>query len=638
MGFMMETSKPGTTPVLAERARQSLPLLSGPVTALALFVSLHWPLVAGGSPGVHHPPGNILFRSGLLAPLLGLLLLAALGTVIVFWYLRSIDRSTRKAIPNASSSAHVLHSLDELTVLKIHDIGFTTDDFLEDVRERLLRINEALSQERLEPARRLVTESLYLRFHAEKALHARRGLRTVRTDWHFEDLFLFAVDGDGEWETIHVRVTAQVREVRVPFDLPPDEGRQRADAVTPQRLVEVWSLSRQAGTKTVRDGGALVGKCPACFVPLPQNHAVRCENCKVLCNGATHDWVVSNIRPQDRFQAWIRRDPLPTLAALKQHDPGLSRERIRDQATLLFWCWIEARILGDPSRLRRHVLAPLPELKVIEGQAEPLDEVWLGMVEVVACIPAVASGDSTLERCYVRVHWSAAREMGGTPVPLRQIFVLARRAGAKTFPGRASLVCRQCYAMLDDTASGKCRCGAAIGPGDQDWALEAVLSPPAGERLRAAHAQAAGIPMAPAEDLEVPRLSDPRERELLVGTMARLLAADGELPSRERKILERCAFVWSIPRERTDRLLKAAQHQRVTSLDGDERISLLDGLVATVLLDERIMTEEQALLDLIGSRLDFQPAAVADLISRAHHKRPGPPSLSSNASRSETTR
>jgi hypothetical protein len=630
MGFMIETSRPGTRPVLAERAGQSLPLLTGRVTALVLLACLYWPLAAWGSQGPRNQASDVLFRSGLLAPLLGLLLLGAVGTVIVFWYLRSIDRSTRKAIPSASSSAHVLHSLDELTVLKIHDIGFTTDDFLEDVRERLLRINEALSQGRLEPVRRLVSDSLYLRFHAENALRARRGMRTVRTDWHFEDLFLFAVDGDGEWETIHVRVTAQVRELQVPFDLPPEEARQRAMAIPPQRLVEVWSLSRQAGTKTVRDGGALVGKCPACFVPLPPNHAVRCENCKVLCNGATHDWVVSNIRPQDRFQAWIRRDPLPNLAALKHHDPGLTRERIRDQATLLFWRWIEARILGDPTRLRRHVLAPLSELKVIEGQAEPLDQVWLGMVEVVACTPGAASGDETLERCYVRMHWSAAREMEGVPVPLRQIFVLGRKVGAKTFPGRASLVCRQCYAMLDDGESNRCRCGAAIGPGDQDWALEAVLSPPAAEQLRVAHAQAAGIPMAPAENLEVPRLSDPRERELLVGTMARLLTAEGELPSRERKILERCAFVWSIPRERTERLLKAAQHQReVSPLDMDERISLLDGLVATVLLDDRIMTEEQALLDLIGPRLDFPPAAVADLIGRAHHKRPGPPSLSS---------
>ncbi|HEX2571455.1 MAG TPA: TIM44-like domain-containing protein [Polyangia bacterium] len=601
--------------------------MSRRVLPLALLFFLQSSLVAWGAPAPHRP-SDILFRSGLLAPLLGLVLLGAVGTVVVLWYLRSIDRSTRKAIPTASSSAHVLHSLDELTVLKIHDIGFTTDDFLEDVRERLLRINEALSQGRLEPARRLVGDSLYLRFQAEKALHARRGTRTVRTDWHFEDLFLFAVDGDGEWETIHIRVTAQMREVQVPFDLPHEEARQRAMAASPQRVVEVWSLSRQAGTKTVRDGGALVGKCPACFVPLPPNHAVRCDNCKVLCNGATHDWVVSNIRPQDRFQAWIRRDPLPNLATLKQQDPGLSRERIRDQAVLLFWRWIEARILGEPTRLRRHVLAPLPELKVHEGQAEPLDQVWLGMVEVVACVPGAAGGNEARDRCYVRVHWSAAREMDGVPIPLRQIFVLGRRVGAKTYPGRASLVCRQCYTMLDGETGDKCSCGAAIGPGDQDWALEAVLSPPAAERLRATHAQAAGITMVPAEDLEVPRLSDPRERELLVGTMARLLAANGELPSRERKILERCAFVWSIPRDRTERLLKATHHQGVSPLEGDERISLLDGLVATVLLDDRVMVEEQALLDLIGSRLDFPPAAVAELIGRAHHKRPGPPSLS----------
>jgi hypothetical protein len=622
MGSMSETSKPGNRPALAEYARQSLLLFSGTVTTLVL---LYQPVTAWASPSPRQP-NDVLLRSGLLAPLLGLLLLAGIGAVLVFWYLRSIDHSTRKAIPTASSSAHVLHSLDELTVLKIHDIGFTTDDFLEGVRERLLRINEALSQGRLELSRRLVSDSLYLRFRAENALRARRGMRTVRTDWHFEDLFLFAVDGDGEWETIHIRVTAQVRELQVPFDLPPEEARRQAAAVAPQRLVEIWSLARQAGTKTVRDGGALVGKCPACFVPLPANNAVRCENCKVLCNGATHDWVVSNIRPQDRFQSWIRRDPLPSLAALKQHDPGLSRERLRDQATLLFWRWIEARLLGDPTRLRRHVLAPLPELQVIEGQAESLDQVWLGMVEVVACDPLVAhppSAEVQLERCYVRMHWSSARALEGEPVPRRQIFVLARKVGAKTLPGRASLTCRQCYAMIDDSESDQCRCGASIGAGHQDWAIEAILSPPAAERLRVTRAQAAGVPTAAAEDLEMPRLSDPRERELLVGTMARLLAADGDLPSRERKILERCAYVWSISRERTERLLKAAQRQRAASpLDADERLSLLDGLVATVLLDDRIMTEEQALLDLIGSRLDFPPAAVADLISRAHHRPP----------------
>src|SRR5262249_41525395 len=147
-----------------------------------------------------------------------------------------------------------------------------------------------------------------------------------------------------------------------------------------------------------------------------------------------------------------------------------------------------------------------------------------------------------LDYVYVKIFWSAIFGGQSQATPVQSIVRLARKAGVTAAPSMSALACASCGAPIGESDTPKCdHCGALLTAGDQAWVLHALE--PAG-MVRARTAPSAHVP-----EWMVPNVADPRERAVLFARMAQLVAKDGVVARRERRLLKMCARRWNIPED-----------------------------------------------------------------------------------------
>ena len=550
-------------------------------------------------------------------PQIGIPVVIAIAIYFIVKWASSPDRKTRQAIESKAAAESVTRDLSGLTQLKASDPGFDLDRFTAGVRTIVNQVNNAWCAARMEPARRYVSDAVYVRFRTQLAINTRAGLRNTVANFEIVNLLPIAMSSDGVWDTIHVKLEAKARDVDVPVTASPEEVQKRAASAPLEPYFEIWTMARRSGAQTPAAGGVLEGRCANCGADVPAGETVRCEFCKTLVNGGTHDWVLAAIT---QMIEWSHTTPtggkVPGFDELRLRDPGFNRARVEDQASLLFWKWIEARVLGDARRLARYTAVPPASLGV--GVAEAIDRAAVGAVDLAACD---AVSDGVVERAYVRVIWSAAASRSAEPVNQTNVLILSRKVGVTTGPGRAALVCRDCSGALDESDAIQCQfCGAKIGPGDQDWALESVATPYAAENARQSRLSGQGAPASWEDALDVPDLADPRAREALAVFMARVLMADGVIAPAERKLLNRVVGRWSINKARLDALIAVppspADAAQLAAMTPDDKVAFLGGLVVAALVDGTIDARERALLDGVCRALGLPPATVDDQIRK----------------------
>jgi uncharacterized tellurite resistance protein B-like protein len=174
-----------------------------------------------------------------------------------------------------------------------------------------------------------------------------------------------------------------------------------------------------------------------------------------------------------------------------------------------------------------------------------------------------------------------------------------------------ALVCQACGAALTESDSTRCdHCNAELADGAQAWVLDAIL--PAGP-IRTRRAMGQGEAEIPPWML--PDIADPRERMVLFGQMAAMVAADGTISRRERKLLTMCARRWSIPDETVQQILAYPQAPGPIAMASPQWF--LAGLVSAALIDGKVDAAERtmllracSLLSLPQAELDRQIAAV----------------------------
>lgn len=600
---------------------------------LPAFVTILWPLLAwaragggqhysggssgGGSGGDGIDAAAVWFLVNLCIeyPPLGIAVVGGLGVYGIIKYLRHPDRTTRKALESMAANDNMPRNLDGLGSLSQRDPGFQLAALLARARSTVERVNLAWSDGDMARARGLISDAVYVRFRTQLRLLAAQGVRNRVGDFTVLAAEAVAVESDNDWDTVHVSVRARARDLDLPAGLNDAQAAARLAAAPLDSFAEIWSFARRVGAQTLAAGGALEGRCPECGAAVPPAETVRCEYCRAVVNSGTHDWVLAEITQAVEWEATSAGTrAIPGYDGLRERDPGLNRENVEDRASVLFWKWIAARVTGDTKGLARFISAEPSELGIVPGETHALERVAVGAADLVACDPAPVEGK---ERCYVRLKWSAAQGSSGDPNHSISMLILARRQGIFTPAGRMALVCHACRGPLDDSDAVRCAyCAADVGPGAQEWALEAVTSPQTAERLRAARAGAIGA--ATDEDaIDLPDLADATEREVLFWSMAGVLRADGEIKSSERRLLQRCARRWSIPQARVEAALAGPwppTSAPARPLNPEDRTAFLTYLVTAALVDGRVDAKERKLLDAVALALEVPQAQLRTLI------------------------
>ena len=549
--------------------------------------------------------------------------LALIGLAFVVWrsYSRSFGAtaSTQRAFEETDAREVGPPSAREVTAwvdaLHASDPDFDLVAFLDQVKALFLRVQAAWAAGDLSPVRRDLSDATFQRFRVQLELLRAQAVRNVTADMAVLDLQPAGLERTTAFDTLHVRIRAQARDVDVPISLSPEQAMDRARRAPLEPFTEVWSFVRRPGTRSRKDGMIQPGNCPNCGAPFDGGAAGNCTYCGAIVNSGAYDWVLAEIT--QGIEAGSAPPEVPGLEALRAADPALSLEVLEDRASLLFWGWIDAQSRREPGRMAKLATTDfLSEMAadVASLRARQRIRVFLQAAVGSVAVREIESGPATTQ-VQVEIRWSARMGVvpeGGSPgtpatLPQRWIFTLARKAGVRTDQARgmATARCGNCGAPLGDSVQPTCEhCGATLNDGAHDWVLaraEPVEVWAARTRVEATP-QAAGVPVAAAGRDTV---LDAAERQRLLYTMAAMAAADGQVDDRERRMLRLCAERWGVPYENVELALSAdpALFERLVPPPGPGGEAFLRSLVQMALVDGKVDRQERRLLEAAAGRL-----------------------------------
>lgn len=592
-----------------------------PSAIATLASSAAWARIGGGE---HFDSGtsNTTDLSGLIelllwlvfkAPWVGIpLLLLVVGYVL---YQRSKgEGSTRRALELAEAERRTAtsseHAANWLSALKSKDPQFDLLPLLDRVRRLFLELQESWFRRELEPVRRYLSDGMYQRLATQLAILDRQGVRDALAEPRVIDLQLIGLEQTPSFDTVHVRVTATLRDTDVPASTADDEARAAAQRRAPERFVEVWSFLRRPGAQSRPGDDGFGGACPACGAPFTGGAANRCEHCGAIVNSGTHDWVLAEITQGSAYAA--SHELADGLARARQSDPDLSTEVLEDRASLVFWRWIEAQVRGDTRALKKLVAPDFSEQ--LEAEFQRLAAAGRQRVFLECTLGAALTRSFSLsherELVQVELRWSAkvgvvdrgASPQGLPTQPFRSVLVLERRAGAttRTAHGLSTCRCPTCSAPLSDNGQPDCEyCGTRLSGGEEDWVLGAMMGWEAWlgteDRTRRPAPAAARVP-------------DRDERERLVYLLAVVARADGTIDRRERALLRMTADRWGVPWANVELALAAGPGlgEKLLARGSAAAEAFMRELVAMARVDGRIDVNERRMLDAAAAHLGMQ--------------------------------
>ncbi len=547
--------------------------------------------------------------------------LALLGVAFVVWraYARNFGAtaSTQRAFEEADARGVSPPSAREVTgwvdVLRASDPVFDLVAFLDQAKSLFLRLQAAWAAGDLGPVRRDLSDATFQRFRVQLELLRSQAVRNVTADMAVLGLQPVGLERTSAFDTLHVRIQAQARDLDVPVALSLEEAMEWARRSPLEPFTEVWSFVRRPGTRSRKDGALPPGKCPNCGAPFDGGAAGNCTYCGAIVNSGAYDWVLAEIT--QGVEAGSAPIEVPGLDALRGADPALSLEVLEDRASLLFWGWIDAQSRGEPGRMAKLATADFlaemsADMSALRGRERT--RVFLQAAVGSVAVRGIESGAATT-LTHVEIRWSA--RMGVVPVgaspgtlatlPQRWIFTLARKAGVKTDEARgmATARCGNCGAPLGDSVQPTCEhCGATLNDGAHDWVLSAAEPFEVwAARSRAQPTPQAAAPAAVGRDTVL----DAAERQRLLYTMAAMAAADGGVDDRERRMLKLCAERWGVPYENVELALNAdpALFERLVPPPGPGGESFLRSLVQMALVDGKVDRQERRMLEAAAARL-----------------------------------
>ncbi len=524
------------------------------------------------------------------------------------------DTSTRKAIDKAEAERRTSVSASAVegwvAALKAKDPNFDLMKFFDRTKREFLELQDAWFKRNLEPVRKYLSDATFQRLVTQLKLMELLGVRDAIADPQVVDLQLIGLEQNDSYDSVHIRVTAQLCDDDAPANFTDEQALALARKKKPEQFTEVWTFVRKPGTQTKVEGDTSQGKCPNCGAPFEGGAANTCEFCGAIVNSGNYDWVLAEITQGSQFQ------PHPMVpegfAKARQSDPSLTTEALEDRASLLFWKWVESQTLSDAGRLAK-VAVPAFQAEVksgidhltAQGKQKFFVECAVGGVNTQQLTQANGKDIAAVE-----IKWSAKIGIGpkgGKPPalpsqPQRYVMLLERASGAMTSAdhGMSTNRCPNCAAPLTDNGQPSCEfCGALLSSGEKDWVMQDFGS---WEWWRSKGGQPATSRASPAAQ----KVPDKDERERLVYLMCAMAMSDGVVDAKEKALLKMASDRWGVPWANVELALNAPPNSMFNKLivkGSTEAESFLRELVQVALADGKVDAKEKKMLEAAAAHL-----------------------------------
>jgi uncharacterized tellurite resistance protein B-like protein len=170
--------------------------------------------------------------------------------------------------------------------------------------------------------------------------------------------------------------------------------------------------------------------------------------------------------------------------------------------------------------------------------------------------------------------------------------------------------CKECAGPLPSTDAAACEyCSTPIALDEREWFVSTIARPEAVAIPTASQIEARTDDL---PDWALPDLSNPRDREALLSRMAAVMAADGVVEPRERKLLRAMSKRWRVPYAQVEPILmgKQAAPDAAPVSDQEKGLFLL-GLILAALVDGRVDGRERRMIHGVAASMHL-PAETAD--------------------------
>jgi hypothetical protein len=394
------------------------------------------------------------------------------------------DQSTRLYNPSSSvlQPAAASNVYKAIAALSVRDPRFDHDKFYTRVRAGFIAVQNAWSEQNLDPVRPFISDAIYERFTLQFAEQRFLGYRNDMSQIGVLGVLLMHAESDGVYDIATVRINAAALDRRLNL-----EGRVLSGDITPEPFTEYWTFVRKCGAKSVTTG-LMEGNCPNCGAALKINQNAQCDHCHAELRGARYDWVLTEITQAQEWQRAIT-PALPLLPILRQRDPDFTPADLEDRVSVMFWRVLAAQRLGSVNPLRKvadhgFIAWFAPQVtQTVNGQRQCYLDAGVGSVTTIALKPGSAQRP---DRALVEIHWSGVAYRLSADRPPQPIsenrpryswYLLQRSAQCVTNPKQAitSAHCPNCGAPLTITESDACEyCNTPLADGLHGWLLEAV--------------------------------------------------------------------------------------------------------------------------------------------------------------------
>lgn len=402
-------------------------------------------------------------------------ILFIMGVLVYMYYTSAKGR--KKAEQRATIDVNEKTAAKGLRALRSQDPEFDPQAFVQRTITVVQKVNETWLAGDMGPARRVISDGVYVRFSTQLALLKADGLRNVMANWRVVSADILAAESDPQWDTVHVKVVGAARDLDVSVNLTEETIKKKMSGAQLNEYEEVWSFVRRRGKHSKKGVPALEGRCPSCGAEMPLSQVVKCEYCQALVNSGEHDWVLAEITQPEEWRAGAAVDEIPGFDELRQRDAAVSRQELEDRASVIFWKWIEARTTGKLQKLARFCVYPPTDstsaanLGIGTGGVK-LRQVAVGSAELK--VAAAAGSAEEMDNATVEIRWSASIDGADSAFNLHR-FTLARQGNVQSKRGMSSLDCPVCGGQLAGSDAVTCTyCGTTLSGGKHEWALVAV--------------------------------------------------------------------------------------------------------------------------------------------------------------------
>jgi len=220
------------------------------------------------------------------------IIIFAIAAVIIFNRIKGSISAGKRAVPVHRPQPSPVNELG-LDQLKAQDPDFSKEDFLENVGNMYIKMQDAWESRNWAPMRALMTEAMFNQYQRQVDEYIKNGHtnHVDRIAVLSSEIASFRQDevNDIITVTLHTRIVDYVTRDSDGALISGDMNREKF-------MTYEWTLIRTKGMKTNTSAGVDLTNCPNCGAPLEVNRSGQCEYCGSIIKDDSYGWIISGIR------------------------------------------------------------------------------------------------------------------------------------------------------------------------------------------------------------------------------------------------------------------------------------------------------------------------------------------------------